>query len=65
LYLWEYVEAKSDPGKQERETGVNKLDLNTVGNYLNLSKSVVSDHSGFGFGAAMCAFAGRYSLGDH
>jgi hypothetical protein len=59
------VKAKSDPGKPERDTGVNKLDLNTVGNYLNLSKSVVLDHSGFGFGASMCAFVGRYSLGDH
>jgi hypothetical protein len=40
------VEAKSGPDKQERETEVNKLDLNKTGNSLNSSKSIVSDQSG-------------------
>jgi hypothetical protein len=40
------VEAKSDLGKQERGTEVNKLDLNETGNSLNASESIVSDQIG-------------------
>jgi hypothetical protein len=40
------LEAKWDPGNQERETQVNKLDLNKTGNSLISSKSIVSYQSG-------------------
>lgn len=40
------VEAKSDPGNQQRETEANKLSLENREKVLNASESSVTDQSG-------------------